>query len=213
MNGTPEAWDHSITILIADDHPLMRQGIRMALVGETDLCVVGEAADGQEALEYIAFLKPDIVILDLDMPKRDGFSVVRELNHGGSAVGVIILTLHTGADFLFEALELGVRGYVFKSSAATDVAAAARRVYGGRSYLSADVQQALDRGRPHAQIPAEMAILTPLELKVVRKIAEGFTSRDIAASLDLSGRTVENYRTNICSKLRLTGRMLCCGMR
>ena len=194
-----------ITILIGDDHPLMRQGIRMALAAEKDLAVIGEAADGEEALQCTAFLNPDVVILDLDMPKRDGLSVVRELNRLNSPVGVVILTLHTGADLLYEALDLGVRGYILKSSAVSDVAEGARRVAGGGSYLSEAVQQALQKGRPATDLPPDLQRLTPLELKLVRKIAEGFTSREIAASLDLSGRTVENYRTAICTKLNLAG--------
>jgi len=113
-------------------------------------------------------------------------------------VGVIVLTLHTGIDLLYEALNLGIRGYIPKSSAVTDVAEGARRVAGGGSYLSEAVQQALQKGRPIAELPSALRGLTPLELKLVRKIAEGFTSRDIAASLDLSGRTIEHYRTAIC---------------
>ena len=194
-----------ITVLIADDHPLMRQGIRMALAVQTHMQVVGEAADGEEALQCIAFLKPDVVILDLDMPKRDGLSVVRELNRLNSPVGVIILTLHTGADLVFQALELGVRGYIFKGSAASDVAEGARRVSGGGSYLSEAVQQALKKGRQGKELPSELQRLTPIELRVVREIAQGRTTREIAASLDLSGRTVENYRTAICTKLNLVG--------
>jgi DNA-binding NarL/FixJ family response regulator len=202
MNGSAEP---PITILIADDHPLMRQGIRMALAAEKDLLVIGEAADGEEALQCIAFLNPDVVVLDLDMPRRDGLSVVRELNRLHSPVGVIILTLHTGVDLLYEALDLGIRGYILKSSAATDVAEGARRVAGGGSYLSEAVQQAMQKGRPAKELPPDLQQLTPLEFKLVRKIAEGFTSREIAASLDLSGRTVENYRTAICTKLGLAG--------
>ncbi len=194
-----------ITILVADDHPLMRQGIRMALAAETDMHVVGKAADGEEALQCIASRNPGIFILDVDMPKRDGLSVVRELNRLNSPVGVIILTLHTGADLLFEALELGVRGYIFKGSAASDVAEGARRVSGGGSYLSEAVQQALEKGRAGKDLPSDLRQLTPVELRLVRKIAQGLTSREIAASLDLSGRTIENYRTAICTKLNLTG--------
>lgn len=193
------------TLVIADDHPLMRQGIRMALAGEHNLKVVGEAADGDEALRCIRFYKPDVVILDLDMPKRDGLSVARELNEIKSSVGVIILTLHTGSDLLFAALDLGVRGYILKGSAVSDVAEAVRRVSGGGSFLSATVQEAIQRGRPDKDIPAGFQQLTPLEREIVRKIADGLTSREIAASLDFSSRTVENYRTVICGKLALEG--------
>ncbi len=194
-----------ITVLIADDHPLMRQGIRLSLGGESRVSVVGEAANGEEVLECVGFLKPDIVILDLDMPGRDGLSVLRELNGRGTAVGVIILTLHTGADLIAEAMELGVRGYIIKSSAVIEVVEAVRRVAGGGSYLSQEALDALEAARTTTGMPEDLQQLTPLELRLVRQIAQGKTSREIAATLDLSGRTVENYRTGICSKLQLTG--------
>jgi DNA-binding NarL/FixJ family response regulator len=120
-------------------------------------------------------------------------------------VGIIILTLHTGVDLLQEALEIGVRGYVLKSSAATDIAEGVRRVAEGDSYLTPEVQQMLQRGTAKQPVPPELASLTPAELRVVQHIANGKTSREIAATLDLSARTVENYRTAICGKLNLTG--------
>ncbi len=194
-----------ITVLVADDHPLMRQGIRLSLSGESRVSVVGEAANGEEVLECVGFLKPDIVILDLDMPGRDGLSVLRELNRRGMATGVIILTLHTGADLVAEAMELGVRGYIIKSSAVIEVVEAVRRVAGGGSYLSQEAMDALQAARTGKDLPEELRQLSPLELRLIREIAQGKTSREIAAALDLSGRTVENYRTGICSKLHLTG--------
>jgi DNA-binding NarL/FixJ family response regulator len=198
--------DHPpITILIADDHPLLRQGLRMALSAETNIHVIAEAADGEEALRLIAAHSPAIVILDMDMPLHDGFSVVRELNRLGSSTGVIILTLHTGADLLHEALDLGVRGYILKSSAVTEIAEGIRRVAGGGSYLSEAAQQMLQQGAPKQAIPAELKTLSPIELRLVQQIANGKTSREIAASLVLSARTIENYRTAICAKLSLTG--------
>ncbi len=197
--------DRAITILVADDHPLMRQGIRMALAAADNMEVIGEAADGNEVLQCIAFRPPDVVILDLDMPKRDGLAVVRELNRLNSLVGVIILTLHTGADLLFEALDLGVRGYILKGSAVSDVVEGVRRVSGGGSYLSEAVQQTLRKGRPEKGLSLALQGLTPIELRLVRMIAEGSTSREIASSLQLSGRTIDNYRTLICGKLNLEG--------
>jgi DNA-binding NarL/FixJ family response regulator len=194
-----------ITILVADDHPLLRQGLRMSLSAEPGLQVVAEAADGEEALQKILNGKPDVAILDVDMPSRDGFSIVRELNRLRSSAGIIILTLHTGFDLLQEALELGVRGYVLKISAATDIAEGVRSVAAGDSYFSPEVRQLLRQGTAKQPIPPEFASLTPAELRVVQQIANGKTSREIAAVLDLSARTVENYRTAICSKLNLTG--------
>ena len=193
------------TVLIADDHPLMRHGIRLSLSGEKHVAIVGEAANGEEVLEFVAFLKPNIVVLDLDMPVRDGLSVVRELNRRGAKTEVIILTLHTGADLIAEAMDLGVRGYIIKSSAVMEIVEGVRRVSGGGSYLSQAALDALQAERAGTNLPQELRQLSPLELRLVREIAQGKTSREIAAALDLSGRTVENYRTGICSKLYLTG--------
>lgn len=204
---TPEEPESTvpITVLIADDHPLMRQGIRLSLAGDHHISVVGEAANGDEVLECVGFAQPDIIILDLDMPGRDGLSVLRELNRRGMAAGVIILTLHTGADLITGALELGVRGYIIKSSAVIEVVEAVRRVAGGGSYLSQEAMDALQAAKARNDTHEGLQQLTPIELRLVREIAGGKTSREIAAALDLSGRTVENYRTRICSKLHLTG--------
>lgn len=177
----------------------------MALQESENMLVVGEARDGDDALQRIHDQRPDVVILDLDMPMRDGLSVVREMNRLKSSTAVIILTLHTGADLLFEALDLGVQGYILKGSEASDVVEAVRRVSGGGNFLSEAVHSALQRGRPEEDVPLALSILTPVELMLVRKIAEGFTSREIAAVLNLSGRTIDNYRTSICSKLKLAG--------
>ncbi len=195
----------TVTVLIADDHPLMRQGIRLSLAGQASVTVVGEAADGDEVLTAVASLLPDIVILDLDMPKRDGLSVVRKLNRQKSKVGVIILTLHTGADLIAEAMELGVRGYIIKTSATVEIVEAVSRVAGGGSYLSAAAVDAMATWKAAKCKPDELGRLSPIELRLVRNIAEGRTSREIAASLELSGRTIENYRTAICNKLDLSG--------
>lgn len=197
--------DQATRVIIADDHPLMRQGIRLALSGQPKLSIVGEAADGVEALSLAAALNPDVLVLDLDMPKRDGFSVIRELNRLGSKTGVIILTLHTGADLIAAALDLGVRGYIIKSSAVIEVLEAVRRVAGGGSYLSEEALVAMQAGKEGKDFHQELRSLTPVELRLVREIAEGKTSREIATSLELSSRTVENYRTAICAKLKLTG--------
>ncbi|KAA6465231.1 response regulator transcription factor [Acidobacteria bacterium AB60] len=198
----PEA---PITVLIADDHPLLRQGLRTAITAESDLQVIAEAANGEEALQQIVSLAPHVAILDIDMPRCDGFAVMRELNRLGLTVGVIVLTLHTGTDLLEEALEIGVRGYFLKSSAAIDIAEGIRRVANGDSYFSREVQQLLREGTVRQPIPAELAGLTPVEVRLVQQIASGKTSREIAAFLNLSARTIENYRTAICGKLNLTG--------
>jgi DNA-binding NarL/FixJ family response regulator len=194
-----------ITILVADDHPLLRQGLRMALTADPGLQVVAEVADGEVALRQILCLSPEVAILDIDMPGRSGLAVMRELNRLRSRVGVIILTLHTGMDLLLEALEMGVRGYVLKSSAVMDIVDGVRRVAGGDTYFSPEVHRMLQHGAARKPVPPELAGLSPIEVRLVQQIAEGKTSREIAASLGLSARTIENYRTLICAKLNLTG--------
>ena len=194
-----------LRVLIADDHPLMRQGIRMCLADESTIEVVGEAANGDEAVECALFLHPDVLILDLDMPKCDGFSVVRQLTRKGLSIGVVILTLHTGVDFITEAMELGIRGYIMKTAAVIEITEAVRRVAGGGSYLSETARQAMQVGKVSGELPRELRALSPVELKLLRQVAEGLTSREIAGSLGISGRTVENYRTAICAKLGLSG--------
>ncbi len=190
---------------MADDHPLLRHGLRIALRAEPGLQVVAEAADGEEALQQILSLLPDVAVLDIDMPGRDGFAVVRELKRLSSPVDVIILTLHTGMDLLLEALEMGIRGYVLKSSAVTDIAEGVRRVAGGDTYFSPEVYRMLQHGAARKPVPPELAGLSPIEVRLVQQIAEGKTSCEIAGSFGLSARTIENYRTSICAKLNLTG--------
>ncbi len=197
--------DARITVLVADDHPLLRQGLRMELLADPGLQLLAEAGNGEEALQQIVSLSPDVAILDIDMPGRSGIAIARELNRLGLSVRVILLTLHTGMDLLLEALEIGIRGYVLKSSAATDLAEGVRRVAGGETYFSPEVQRMLQQGAAKQPVPPELACLTPIELRLVEQIAAGKTSREIAASLELSARTIENYRTAICGKLNLTG--------
>lgn len=197
--------DAPITVLVADDHPLLREGLRIVLTADAGLRVVAEVADGEEALRQILRLSPEVAILDIDMPGRGGLAVVQELNRLNSPVRTIILTLHTGRDFLLEALEIGVRGYVLKTSAASDIADGVRRVAGGDTYFSPEVHRMLQQGHAKQPVPPELACLTPIELRLVQQIAIGKTSREIAASLELSARTIENYRTAICGKLNLTG--------
>ena len=194
------------TVLIADDHPLLRRGLAMALSADASLRVIGEANDGVEALEQIRALNPAIALLDLDMPKLSGFGVARKLLEMQHACAVIILTLHTGSDLISEALELGVRGYMLKSSPVTDLIEGVRRVASGESNLGAGVRQILTP-QPSTKSAAreDLEELSPTELMIVRRVARGDTSKEIAAALELSTRTVENYRTAICSKLGLTG--------
>ncbi len=199
-----------IHILIADDHPIVRQGLRQVIEASPGLRVVGEAEDGQSALARIRTCKPEVVVLDIDMPGMDGFEVARAMRAQGLIDPIIIfLTIHREEDFLNEALALRAQGYVLKDSAIADIVASIRAVAGGQSYTSPAMTTALINGHLRAtalrqQKPGSND-LTPTERRVLRLIAEYKTSKEIADELCISYRTVETHRTNISTKLEIHG--------
>jgi len=196
-----------ISILIADDHPLLRKGLRAVIADDPELQIVAEAADGDAALERIAALRPDVVVLDLDMPKRGGFGVVREMRARQLPGAVIVLTMHGEPDLLNEALALGICGYVIKDSAATDIVGGIRAVHQGRHFISAALSSHLiSRGAtPAAGTRPALETLTPTERRILGLVADGKSSKEIADECGSHYRTVENHRVNICTKLDLHG--------
>ena len=198
-----------IRILIADDHAIFRQGLRQVLEKEPRLKVVAEAADGAAALERIREMRPDIALLDIDMPVRDGFSVARNLRDERLPVEVIFLTMHRDELHLNEALNLGIRGYVVKDGAVIEVVDCIRTVLAGESYISPALStHLLNRARRAAALAREqpsLAQLTATERRVLALLAEYRTSKEIAASLGVSVRTIENHRANISNKLEIHG--------
>lgn len=196
-----------ISIVIADDHPIVRKGLRSVIEEDAALRVVGEAGDGNQAVRAIAEHRPDVVVLDLDMPERDGFGVVREMRVRSLPGAVIVVTMHGEADLLNEALSLDVLGYVIKDSTATDIVAGIRAVHLGRHFVSPALSSHLiARGAaPAAPTRSGLSQLTPTELKVLRLVAEGQSSKEIAEVCGIHYRTVENHRVNICAKLDLHG--------
>jgi DNA-binding NarL/FixJ family response regulator len=198
-----------IRILIADDHAIFRQGLRQVLEKEPRLKVVAEAADGAAALERIREMRPDIALLDIDMPVRDGFSVARNLRDESLPVEVIFLTMHRDELHLNEALNLGIRGYVVKDGAVIEVVDCIRTVLAGESYISPALStHLLNRARRAAALAREqpsLAQLTATERRVLALLAEYRTSKEIAASLGISVRTIENHRANISNKLEIRG--------
>jgi DNA-binding NarL/FixJ family response regulator len=199
-----------ITVLVADDHPIVRQGLRQAIEKEKDFKIVAEAADGRTALEQIQALAPEIAILDVDMPKLDGFGVLRELVTRSSPVKVIFLTIHCEEEFFHQAVALGAAGYVLKDSAVTDIVNGIRAVASGHRYTSPAMTSYLmaRRGRAAALTRQKPSLddLTPTERRILLLIADYKTSTEIAKDLFISPRTVETHRTNICNKLDLHGK-------
>ncbi len=196
-------------IVIADDHPLFRQGLRQTIDADPDFRVIGEAANGHEALRLISELKPDICTLDIQMPGLDGLEIVRQLHTQKFRTEVIFLTMYKEEEMLNAALDAGVKGYVLKESAANDILDALRSATRGRGYISPVFSDfLLSRRENAAALRASkpgLHRLTPSECRILKMIAEDRTSKEIADLLGLSPRTVENHRANICAKLEVHG--------
>jgi DNA-binding NarL/FixJ family response regulator len=198
-----------IKILIADDHPVFRAGLRQIIEMTPDLKVVAEAGDGPAALERIRQHSPHVAVLDVDMPGMDGFEVVRALQQEKLAAGIVFLTMHKDEDIFNEAMNIGVSGYVVKDSAVTDIVASIRSAAAGRPFISPALSfYLLNRTQRSTNLTREkpgIQQLTPTERRILKLLAENKTSREIAAELFVSHRTIENHRANICQKLGLSG--------
>jgi DNA-binding NarL/FixJ family response regulator len=197
-----------ILILIADDHPLMRKGLRLSVEEDPGLKVVGEASDGDAALSLITKLHPHVALLDIEMPKLDGLGVAREVVKRGLKTEIIFLTLHSNQDLFRSAMDLGCKGYILKDSAVQEVVAGIHAVASGRPFISSAITADLLQSRNQSDLQSTHALadtLTPTELRILRLIASGKTSKEIGAELSIHYRTVENHRTNICRKLELDG--------
>ena len=198
-----------IRILIADDHPIFRQGLRLIIEAERDLTVVAEAADGGQAIERLQDGDVTVAVLDVTMPVKDGFAVAREVRDRRLSTALVFLTMHKDEHYLNAALDLDVRGYVLKDNAITEIVDCVRAVAAGAEYISPTLSSLLIRRRTRAtslveQKPA-LEQLTPAERRILRSIADGLTSREIAAQLGIGVRTVEHHRNNVAVKLELRG--------
>lgn len=196
-------------ILIADDHPIVRQGLRQTIEREPDLKVVAEVAQGRAALEQMQILTPEIAILDIQMPELDGIAVMREIAKQNLPVKVIFLTIYRDEEALNEAIELGASGYVLKDSAVNEIITGIRAVAAGYNYISPSMTSYLVTRRrrevTREQQKAPFEDLTPAEREVLKLIAEYKTNTEIAESLHVSPRTVEAHRSNMCKKLDIHG--------
>lgn len=193
-------------LVIADDHGIVRSGIRLLLEKQPDLEVVAEAADGIEARETVIRERPDLAILDVKMPGLTGLQVTREIKAQVPETNVLILSMHDDERYLFEALKAGASGYVLKSQADTDLLEAIRSVERGEPFLSPGAQQTLIRDLLDRGEPAK-SDLTPREEEIVKLVAEANTTREIAGMLHLSEKTVENHRANAMRKLGMRDRV------
>ncbi|GAC1315962.1 MAG: response regulator transcription factor [Thermoleophilaceae bacterium] len=196
-----------LRILVADDHGIVRSGIRMLIDRQTGMDVVAEAANGVEAVEQTIRERPDVSILDVAMPLMTGLQAAREIKAHCPATAVLLLSMYDEERYVFDALKAGAAGYVLKRQADAELIEAIRVVAQGRPFLSASVERAqLTRWSDSERTePAEL--LTPRELDVVKLIAEAHTNKQIAEILNVSEKTVESHRANVLSKLRMRDRV------
>ena len=196
-----------IRILLADDHTLIRRGLRLIIEQHADLSVVGEAEDGRQAVALVASLKPDVAVLDIGMPNLNGIEAAKQITEGDSGTAVIVLSMHRDETYILRALKAGVRGYLLKDSAESDLVRAIRAVAERKSFFSPAVSKVLleDYMRKLKRTGAEDSydLLTPREREILQLVAEGKSNKEVAAILNLTVYTVETHRSNIMEKLKL----------
>ncbi len=193
-----------ITIVLVEDHQIVRQGIKMLLAEEPDFRVVGETGDGLEAIQLIERLRPNVAVLDLMLPGIGGLEIAREVKACSPQTRLVVLSMHSNEAYVLEALRAGALAYVLKESSSNDLVYAIREALAGRYYLSPPLSERsivtyLEKARAGASSVYEA--LTPREREVLKLIAEGYSSPEIAERLVLSPRTVETHRANIMRKL------------
>jgi DNA-binding NarL/FixJ family response regulator len=197
-------------ILLADDHTVVRRGLRLVLEAEPDLEVVAEAADGAEAVQRVASGDVDLAVLDVAMPRMTGLQATREIRRRSPDVRILILSMHDNEQYLYEALRAGASGYVLKTVADRDLVEACRATMRGDPFLYPGAVNTLIRDfldRTHAGEEGREDPLTPREQEVVKLIAESYSSKDIARELVISEKTVERHRANILEKLGMNDRV------
>ncbi|MBN1448714.1 MAG: response regulator transcription factor [Bacteroidetes bacterium] len=198
-----------VTIVIADDHPMFRQGLRDTITRKTSFSVVGEAEDGQEALDMIRRLRPTIAILDIEMPAMTGLDVAQSVSEENLPVHVIMLTMYDEQGLFNKAIDTGVKGYILKESAVRDILNGITSIVNGEYYFSPTLSNHLlkryGNAAHHPAASGEGSELTPTELEVLRLMAESLSSREIADRMHVSVRTIESHRHHIARKLGLSG--------
>ena len=201
-----------ISVMIADDHVLMREGLKQLLELENDIDVTTQAGDGKEAIERALEYNPDVILLDINMPKMNGIDVLRRLKDLGVKSNVIMLTIHEDKEYLFETVKIGADGYVLKDSDADSLIKAIRDVNHGKSYIQPSIASMLveDLGQNDVEINKELAkirLLTKREYEVLTLIAEGLNNKDIAEKLYISEKTVKNHVSSIFKKIEVNDRI------
>jgi DNA-binding NarL/FixJ family response regulator len=198
----------SITVFLADDHAVVRDGLRVLLEAQHDIKVIGDAANGRDAVRQVTKLCPDVVIVDIAMPELNGIEATCQIRQLCPATQVVILSVHSTTEHIFRALQAGARGYLLKESAGAEVVKAVLAVHAGRRYLSQKISdKVIDdfvRQRELAQAQSPLARLSPREREVLQLVVEGKSSTEIADTLSLSPKTIETYRSRLMHKLGIS---------
>ena len=199
---------NEISIVLADDHPVVRKGLKLSIEEDPRMKVVAEAGDGEAALGLIKKLNPQLALLDIDMPKLGGLGVAKEVTRLGLKTKIIFLSFHRDEDFFRAAIDIGGRGYLLKDSAMDEIVTAINTVIAGQVYMSSAIALQLLQSSGAANDTRDDSLirdLTPSERRILLLIAGGLSSKEIGSELSIHYRTVENHRTNICRKLGIEG--------
>lgn len=197
MNANP------MRVVLVDDQGLVRAGVRKVLEGEPDMVVVGEATDGYELMKLLRTVEADVVVLDLNMPGRDGFEALRDLHMADLSVKVLVLSLHDDSQYVGRAVREGAHGYLLKDCAVQELPLAVRAVMRGQPFFSPRAQAALSEALRNGQGLDPIDLLSPREQEVLKRVASGLSSKEIGSALNISPRTVETHRASLMRKLDL----------
>lgn len=202
--------ENRINVLIADDHSLLRQGIKQILELEKDIMVIAQASNGDEAVQYAIECKPDVILMDINMPKTNGLQAIKEIKQRNLDCKIIVLTIHEDREYLFKTLQMGAEGYVLKDAEPSVLIEAIRNVHAGQSYIQPNMTTELvkefNRVTLHDKEKHNESSLTAREIEVLELIAEGMINKEIAKQLYISEKTVKNHVSNIFRKLNVSDR-------
>ena len=197
----------AVKIMIADDHSMIREGVKNLLELDGDIQVIAEAVDGEDCLEKLQLVKPDVLLLDINMPKKNGLEVLKSLKSRRSKLKVLVLTVHNETEYLMKAVDIGVNGYVLKDSESAELKKAIFTVADGETYIQPSLIPALNAKMIETNKDAEkIKSLTKRELDVLKLLAVGMFNKEVGKRLEISERTVKNHVSNIFKKLGVTDR-------
>jgi len=196
-----------IRILIADDHPMFREGVVQSLASEKDFAIIGQASNGKNAIEMAKELLPDVLLLDITMPDQDGITITKKISAAFPVIQIIILTASENEDDLMKALKAGARGYVLKGISAKELVKVIRTIVAGGTYISPDMANMILFELSQPSQPDPLSELSDREKEILKLVAKGYTNREIGAQIHLSEKTIKHYMTNILQKLHVRSRV------